>query len=463
MTSDDTLGPTSGSKQAPDVPGHLLQKYARPAPRYTSYPPVQAWTRNVGSDDYRSALERAAVNASEPLSVYIHLPFCPFRCLYCGCNVVITRRRSSLDTYLDRLAQELDLVTGVLGRGRVVSQLHLGGGTPNYGDEAQLARLQEIIVDRFTLARDADTAVEADPRLASARQLAGLRALGFRRVSFGVQDLDPQVQRAIGRVQPLEAVRETVQAARDAGFEGINLDIIYGLPEQTPERFRRSIDAIVELAPDRVACFGYAHVPALRPHQRALARYSMPGGPERLTLNRIAIDGLTSAGYTWIGLDHFARQTDSLAQAARAGRLHRNFNGYTTMPAANLIAAGMSAIGDVAGCLVQNESDLAGWHAAIETGSFATMRGHRLTDDDRRRRHAIMSLMCDLAVPMALVEQIEGTMERLEPLVTDGLIHWQGDRAVVTPVGRYFLRTIAAAFDAYPVETDTRRPMSRAV
>lgn len=459
----DALDPVSGSRNAPDVPGHLLAKYAHAAPRYTSYPPVQAWTGKVGPGEYRGALEIAARDPAEPISLYIHLPFCPLRCLYCGCNVIITRRRDALEAYIARLAMELDLVTEVLGRGRVVSQLHLGGGTPNYLDDAQLERLWDIIADRFTLAPDADTAVEADPRLASPSQLARLRTLGFRRISFGVQDLDPVVQRAIGRVQPLAAVSETMRAAREAGFESINFDIIYGLPEQTPERFRRSIDAVVELAPERVACFGYAHVPAARPHQRALARYPMPDAAERLTLNRIAIEGLTGAGYIWIGLDHFARPADPLAEAARAGRLHRNFNGYTTMPAAHLVAAGMSAIGEVAGCLVQNESDLARWHAAIERGELATVRGHRLTEDDRRRRAAIMSLMCDLAVPLRLVQEIDGAMERLKPFVTDGLLHWRGDRAVVTPVGRYFLRSIAATFDAYLVTTDAGRAMSRAV
>jgi len=238
---------------APEVPRELLLKYGRPAPRYTSYPPIPAWDRSIGPAEYRAALESAAREQAEPLSLYIHLPFCRRRCLYCGCNVVITRRRSVLETYLDRLWQELDLVTRSLGRDRAVVQLHLGGGTPNYPEDDELERLWRIIGEHFTLTADADTSIEADPRFSTPEQLRTLRALGFRRVSFGVQDLDPRVQQATGRVHPPEQVRRTIEAAREAGFQGINIDLMYGLPEQTPDRFRRTIETIVELAPDRPA------------------------------------------------------------------------------------------------------------------------------------------------------------------------------------------------------------------
>jgi oxygen-independent coproporphyrinogen-3 oxidase len=449
-----------GTVSAPDVARELLLKYGHPAPRYTSYPPISAWDRSIGSAAYRDALEHAAREEAEPLSLYIHLPFCRQRCLYCGCNVVITRRRTMLGTYLERLRQELDLVTRSLGRNRAVGQLHLGGGTPNYADQDELGRLWRMIEERFTLPAGADTSIEADPRYSTTEQLRTLRALGFRRVSFGVQDLDPQVQQAIGRVHPSQQARRIIEAAREAGFEGVNIDLIYGLPEQTPDRFRRTIETIVEFGPDRVACFGYAHVPTLRPHQRALERYPLPDAAARFALNRAAIEGLTAGGYVWIGLDHFARPDDPLVRAARTGRLNRDFNGYTTRPAGDLIAAGMSAIGEVGGLLVQNDGDLAAWHAAIEQGRLATVRGHRMTEDDRRRRAVIRSLMCDLQLPEALARGLDQELERLLEFAADGLVERRGDAVIVTPIGRYFLRTLCSVFDAYLPAPAEARPMA---
>ncbi len=304
-----------------------------------------------------------------------------------------------------------------------------------------------MLEGRFDLTVAVDTSVEADPRLGAAEQLARLRALGFRRVSLGVQDLDPRVQQAIGRVQPLDMVRHTVEAARDVGFAGISVDLIYGLPEQTVESFGRTLDAVVELAPDRVACFGYAHMPAMYPHQRALDRYHLPDARERFALNRLAAKRLTMAGYIWIGLDHFALPHDTLSLAAAEGRLYRNFNAYTTMPAAHLLAFGMSAIGEVAGTMVQNDADLAGWHTRIGRGELATVRGHRLTEDDQRRRGAIRSLMCDLELPLAITEGLGDGLDALLAFAEDGLVERREDRIVVTPIGRYFLRTLCTAFD----------------
>jgi oxygen-independent coproporphyrinogen III oxidase len=447
---------------APNVPVELLDKYAGPAPRYTSYPPIPAWSAKVGPSDYRAALEKVGRNPSETLSLYIHLPFCPRRCLYCGCNVAITRRQEPVDRYLDRLEAELDLVLGPLGHGRRTTQLHLGGGTPNHLDHDRLERLQRILETRFDLG-DAEASVELDPRLCDRSQLAQLRSLGFTRASFGVQDLDPVVQRAIGRVQGAELVRAVVEDAREVGFEGVNVDLIYGLPEQTPERFARTIAAVAALGPDRVACFGYAHVPSLRPHQRTLDRFHLPDAAERFALNRVAIAGLLAAGYVWIGLDHFVRPGDPLDLAARTGRLHRNFNGYTTMPARHLVAAGMSAIGEVGDTLVQNDGDLAGWDERIARAELATVRGHHLTDDDRRRRAAILSLMCNLELPARLAIGLEREYERLAGLAADGLVERRGDGLVVTPVGRYFLRTLCTVFDAYLPPARSARPMAHAV
>ncbi len=446
-----------------DLTPELIAKYSRPAPRYTSYPPIPAWSRAIGPADYRSALEAAARHPTEPVSLYLHLPFCPRRCLYCGCNVLITREREKLERYLERLRDELDLVTGALGLGRRVAQLHLGGGTPNYFDEAQLRRLWQAIGERFTLESDADLSIEADPRLATPEQLRLLRGLGFERVSFGIQDLDPDVQQAIGRIQPGDQVRAAVEGARAAGFAGINVDLVYGLPEQTPDSFRRTVEAVIELGPDRIACFGYAHVPAMQRHQRALERYRIPEAEERLALFRLAVEGFTGAGYEWIGLDHFARPDDALAAAWRADRLHRNFNGYTTMPATHLIGAGMSAIGEVSGLLVQNVNDLAGWHRAVEGRDFATVRGHCSTEEDRRRRAAILHLMCRLELPPALAVGLEPSLDRLLVYAEDGLVERRSGTIAVTPLGRYFLRTLCTAFDAYLPTGRETGPMSRAV
>jgi oxygen-independent coproporphyrinogen-3 oxidase len=452
--------PMPSPEGAVQVPLGLLAKYARPAPRYTSYPPIPAWRSSVGPAEYAAALE--AADDPDPISLYVHLPFCPRRCLYCGCNVAISRRQEPVDAYLDRLERELDLVTAHLGRGRRVAQLHLGGGTPNHLEATRLERLQAMLGARFGI-ETAEASAELDPRLCDRAQLEHLRRLGFARLSFGVLYIDPVVQRAIGRVQDREQIRRSVEDAREMGFEGVNLDLIYGLPEQTAAGFRRTIEAIVALEPDRVACFGYAHVPTVRPHQRALDRFHIPGPQERFALNRIAIEGFTGAGYVWLGLDHFVRPGDPLAVAAEARRLHRNFNGYTVMPARHLVAVGMSAIGEVGDTLVQNDGDLAGWHARIGRGELATVRGHRLSEEDRRRRAAILSLMCQLELPGRLAEGLEAEWQRLARFSEDGLIEQRGDALVVTPLGRYFLRTLCTVFDTYSYATGTVGPMAHAV
>ncbi|HET7598711.1 MAG TPA: oxygen-independent coproporphyrinogen III oxidase [Gemmatimonadales bacterium] len=442
----------------------LLNRLGRPVPRYTSYPPVPAWGRDFGAAAYREALERAAAEPGVPLSVYVHLPFCALRCLYCGCNVRITSRKDRIDAYLDRLEREMDLVTEVLGRGRRVSQIHLGGGTPNYLADAQLERLGGMLRERFRMDSWADASIEVDPRHASAGQFAVLRKLGFCRMSLGVQDLDPEVQQAIGRIQPLELVRRVAYEARAAGFGSVNLDLIYGLPRQTEAGFAATIESVLTLAPDRIACFGYAHVPTVQPHQRALERYGLPEAQRRFALNRVAIEMLVGGGYRWIGFDHFARPDDALAIAAASGRLHRNFNGYTVMPAKHLLAFGMSAISEVGGCLAQGDGNLSGWEAAIDAGRLPVVRGHRLTADDLARRAAILDLMCRLELPASVGEgALAGSFERLLAFAEDGLVEGGDARVRVTPRGRLFLRTLCSVFDAYLPDAPAERPMARAI
>lgn len=426
----------------------LVGRYDRPGPRYTSYPPVPAWTQPFGADDYRAALREASEDAGD-VAVYLHLPFCAQRCLYCGCNVSITRRAEKVDAYLDRLEMEIRRVTDVLGAHKRVTQVHLGGGTPNLLTEPQLLELHRMLERYFTIAPDCEKSLEADPRHVSFPQLQWLYALGFRRLSYGVQDLDPEVQRAIGRVQPVSLVREAVAMARDVGFTGLNVDLIYGLPYQTSTSVASTVHEVLGWGPDRVAVFGYAHVPWLRKHQRAIGESALPAAWEKFSLFRQTAESFEQAGYEWIGLDHFAKPGDSLATARRTGHLRRNFMGYTTVPAAHLLGFGMSAIGDVAGRFVQMESELPAWAQATDAGDLAVQRGHVQSPDDQWRRGLIERVMCYRDVPFAMMgDAAPAFVERLQPMIDDGLVELGPEGIAVTPAGRYFLRNVAMVFDA---------------
>lgn len=437
-----------------------LARYDVPGPRYTSYPTVPAWRAPFGAAEYRQALQDLAGLAEDPVSVYVHLPFCGYRCHYCACTVTLATRADVVDRYLDHVERELELVTGIAGRKHPVLQLHLGGGTPNQLAVGQLERLVEMLEARFAFDRSAERSVEADPRLATRHGTEALRALGFRRISYGVQDFDPAVQAAIGRPQPEAVVREAVELARAAGFAGVNIDLIYGLPLQSPSRFARTLESALELAPDRVACYSYAHVPDARHNQRLIDAATLPSREQKFELFQMAVEAFVGAGFEWIGMDHFARPADDLAAAARERRLHRDFMGYTTRPAPHLLGFGMSAIGDVAGCFVQNVPRTGAYQRALEAGALPVERGHRLSDDDQRRRRAILNLMCSLELPHRLVPlPEEDGHERLRPLVAEGLLAAHADRYEVTPLGRYLLRNIAMALDAYlPRQRPGTRP-----
>jgi oxygen-independent coproporphyrinogen-3 oxidase len=437
-----------------------LARYDVPGPRYTSYPTVPAWQAPFGAAEYREALEDLAGLPRDPVSVYVHLPFCGYRCHYCACTVALASRTDVVDRYLDHVELELELVTGIAGRSHPVVQLHLGGGTPNHLTVGQLERLVRMLEDRLTFDPTAERSVEADPRLASREGIDALRALGFRRISYGVQDFDPAVQAAIGRPQSEAVVRAAVELARAAGFAGVNIDLIYGLPLQSPPRFARTLESALALAPDRVACYSYAHVPDARHNQRLIDAATLPSREQKFELFQMSVEAFVGAGYEWIGMDHFARPGDGLAVAARERRLHRDFMGYTTRPAPHLLGFGMSAIGDVAGRFVQNVPRTGAYQRALEEGALPVERGHRLSDDDQHRRRAILNLMCNLELPHCLVPSPqEDGHARLGPLVAEGLLAAHADRYEVTPVGRYFLRNIAMALDAYlPQELPGTRP-----
>lgn len=432
-------------------PRRILQ-HARPGPRYTSYPPVPAWSSGFGEGDYLEALNLLAESPGDPLSLYIHLPFCAERCAYCGCNATVTRHGHVVDRYLDRVEEEIRSVAGILGRERHVLQVHWGGGTPNLLDAPQTVRLKRLLDEHFRVSAGAEWSVEVDPRIADPSQMHLYGQLGFNRMSLGVQDLDPRVQEAIGRIQPGDLTRRVFDAARDAGFESINLDLVYGLPFQTSRTFGRTLETVVGWGPDRLACFGYAHLPHLRANQKRVDAREMPEAGERLALFAQAVGTLAGEGYVWVGLDHFARPSDPLSVAATDGSLRRNFMGYVTDPAPHLLAFGTSAIGEVAGRYVQNDAHLGRYQRALDEGRLPVVRGHHLSEDDRCRREAINRLLCTLRLPRALLPPewlaAPDPWSPLRPFAEDGMVDIDAEEARVTWPGRFVLRALCMTLDA---------------
>ncbi|MBL8696856.1 MAG: oxygen-independent coproporphyrinogen III oxidase [Alphaproteobacteria bacterium] len=420
-------------------------------PRYTSYPTAAQFGPGVGRRDVAAWLGR--LDPRIPVSVYAHIPFCRQLCWYCGCHTSIVSRDAPVAAYHEVLLRELDLVASLAPARLPLSHLHFGGGTPTILTPGQFGALMARIGEVFEIRSGAEIAVEIDPRGLDEARVAALAASGVNRVSLGIQDLDPGVQAAINRHQPLALVADCVAMLRRYGLERISMDLIYGLPRQTPETLRRTVRDVAALAPDRVSLFGYAHVPWMKSHQRLLEPSGLPDAPERLVLSDAATAALLAAGYEAIGIDHFARPGDSLAEAARAGTLHRNFQGYTTDRAGTLIGIGASAISTFPGGFAQNAARLDDWRDAIQRGELATARGVRLTDDDRRRSAIIEALMCnftvDIAPDIAADPTLAEDLERLEPLVAAGLAARIGTRVTIPPEGRQFARIVAATFDRY--------------
>jgi oxygen-independent coproporphyrinogen III oxidase len=435
----------------------LRARYDVPLPRYTSYPAVPDWTGGVSAASWMEHLGTLDP-VRDAIALYVHLPFCASQCLYCGCNATVTRRDDVKERYLDRLAREIAMVRSAIGHRPRVVEMHWGGGTPNALSIAQLVRLHALLHDAFDLSAHSECSIEADPRLVTPAQLVALRQLGFSRISFGVQDLDPVVQKAIGRVQPDGMVTRVMDDARDAGFSGINVDLIYGLPAQTAEGFRRTVERVLALAPDRMACFGYAHVPWMRPHQRRIDDRTLPASDTRVALFHYAVTAMVASGYEWIGLDHFTLPSDPLAAAARAGAVHRNFMGYTTQQSDHVIGLGTSAISDVRGWFTQQAPTLGAWQRAIDAGTLPVVRGHRRTLDDVERASAIMQLMCDRRIAASTFHALSARSGAdIEHFLADGLLRGDGDTYAVTSLGQFFLRNISAALDAYRSVGDQSR------
>jgi oxygen-independent coproporphyrinogen-3 oxidase len=450
----------------------LLVRYDKPGPRYTSYPTAPEWQEKFTQADYRRALADAATRPLEALSVYVHIPFCHERCIYCGCNVVVTEKEGVADHYLDYLDAEMALAALALKDRRRVMQLHWGGGTPTYLDVAQIERLMTIIRRHFEFPEGAELALEIDPRVTTEEQIFRLRELGFNRVSMGVQDLNPEVQRAITRYQTEEETRNVYGWCREAGFGGINFDLVYGLPFQRPESWENTMRAICEMRPDRLAVYSYAHVPWIRPHQKWIPGEALPLGPEKYELFAAARNKLQAAGYQAIGMDHFALPEDELALALSERRLHRNFMGYSVIPAAEMISFGTSAIGEIGGAYAQNQVKLSKYYEALDAGEFPTARGFALTEDDLIRRWLIRRLMCDFYLDTALLEKkfniryaeyFASEEEALAEFYDEQFIAKDGDNLVVLPLGRVFIRNVAMVFDAYLKKPEGPRMFSRTV
>jgi oxygen-independent coproporphyrinogen III oxidase len=454
----------------------VLGRIEGPGPRYTSYPTADRFDEAFGSSQLESVLAARRRTSEDglagPLSIYIHIPFCESVCYYCACNKIVTKHHSRAGAYLDALEREIDLVVEALGAQRTVSQLHLGGGSPTFLSDAEIARLMRSLRLAFYLDPDAELSIEVDPRTVTTDRLARLRAEGFNRVSFGVQDFDPAVQQAVHRVQSFESVRDLIEGARALGFASINADLIYGLPQQTPESFARTIAQVGTLRPDRIALYAYAHLPKRFKPQRRIAAAQLPDASQRVAMLGNAMAGFIARGYVYIGMDHFALPSDTLAVARREGRLHRNFQGYSTQPDCDLIGLGVSAIGRIGDSYYQNAKSLPDYYAALDTNRFPVAKGLTLDADDLVRREIIMALMCHGRVEFADIDRrhrvvmrktFADEIGRLMALVDDGFVVVDDDAIQVTPPGWYVVRAIAMVFDRYLRDTASRERFSRVV
>jgi len=450
------------------VTTELLQKYDRPGPRYTSYPTAIEFNENFGAAQYLDRLEIAAKSPEKPLSLYIHLPFCHDRCTFCGCNVIITKKTEVSEQYLDTLMREIPLVAERLGDRNQVVQYHWGGGTPSYQTIPQMQALDRVVREHFKFTDDAEVAIEVDPRVTSVEQLAALREMGFNRLSMGVQDFSSEVQEAINRGQTLEETEELFARARELGYGSINLDLIYGLPLQTPERFDFTLEEVIRLRPDRVACYSFAHIPWIRGNQRRIEKEDLPSAEEKFSLFGTAIKSFIRGGYRMIGMDHFALPEDEMAVAAENRTLHRNFMGYTVMPATGMIGLGVSSIGDLEGAYVQNTKKLSRYKKAIDEGVLPVEKGYLLSADDVIRRDVITRLMCNFYLDVQGVEERHGIdfaeyfadeLTALEEPTGHGFVTMTPAAIEVIGAGRLFIRNVCMIFDVHTRVKRGERPM----
>jgi oxygen-independent coproporphyrinogen-3 oxidase len=448
----------------------IVRKYDGFGPRYTSYPTADRFHTAFTAAHYADALQSR--NDVQPLSLYVHLPFCNTICYYCACNKVITKDHGRSAKYIGYVGREINMVRGLVEGTAPALQLHWGGGTPTFLAREEMATLMRMLRDAFVFAPDAEVSIEVDPRKVGADTIAFLAALGFNRISVGIQDFDPVVQQAVNRIQSEEETRTVIDAARANGFTSINADLIYGLPRQTVEGFAATLDKVIATAPDRVALYSYAHVPHLFKPQRRISLDEVPAPEAKLAILALAIEKLGAAGYAYIGMDHFAKPSDELAVAQRERKLHRNFQGYSTKPDCDLLAFGISAIGKVGATYVQNVKTLDAYYERLDAHALPVVRGIKLGADDLLRRGVIQKLMCDFELDFAAVEAAHGIafadyfapeLAALKPLADDGLVEVSDRGLSVTARGRLLVRTIAMPFDRHLREARERTQYSKVI
>ena len=459
--------------QADPISPELLRRYDVAGPRYTSYPTADRFVEAFGEADYLQALaqrrEGLAAKAY-PLSLYVHIPFCESLCYYCACNKIITKHHERGEEYLRYLTREVELTVNHMGAGQSVSQLHLGGGSPTFLSDNELNALMAMLRRSFTFVPGGEYSVEIDPRTVTRERLANLAQQGFNRLSFGVQDFEPAVQKAVHRIQPAEQVFDLVAVSRELGFDSVNVDLIYGLPMQTPETFERTLAQVVKLRPDRIALYAYAHLPERFKPQRRIHAVDLPPAASKLTMLSSAMRVLMAAGYVYVGMDHFALPTDALAVAKRQGRLHRNFQGYSTQPDCDLVALGVSSIGRVGATFSQNVKTLDEYYDLLNQGRLPIERGLALSRDDLVRRSVIMALMCQGSVLFESVElahlidfktYFANEMAQLNDMQAQGLVVVDASGVHVTELGWFFVRGVAMVFDKYLQADRTRARFSK--
>lgn len=449
------------------VPHALLARYDQPGPRYTSYPTAPVWTSDFGPDDHRDSLVRANDEDGVGMSLYVHLPFCRSMCYYCGCSVIIARDPKNGDRYVADVLREATLARATLSATRPVVQHHWGGGTPTFLTPEQIEQLFLGLARTFPHAEGAEISIEVDPRVTTVEQLEVLRRCGFNRISMGVQDFEEDVQKAINRIQPYELTRDLVEASRDLGFGSVNLDLVYGLPHQTPDKFRNSIEQVLGLRPDRLACYGYAHVPWLKKHQTVINEADLPRGADKLDLYLLSLNAFQDAGYEAIGMDHFALPEDGLVKAANSGKLHRNFMGYATHQAEDMLSFGVTSISEIAGAFAQNVKQLHKYREHLDSGQLPVERGLGRSVDDEERRQIILDLMCRFRLDYdqhggaeSFRAEYGDALQQLLPMQQDGLIEFDDKGITVTEIGRLFVRNVAMPFDAYlQKQREAKKPM----
>lgn len=456
------------------VPIDLLKKYDRPGPRYTSYPTAPTWTDQVTVDTYKTSLKTASVHTEIPLALYCHIPFCKRRCYYCGCTTYVSGKKSSTDNYIDQITGEIEVVSDLLGKRRKVNQLHFGGGTPTFIGIEGFDRLLNTLNARFEFVEGCEKSIELDPRVTTPELLDFLAENGFNRSSIGVQDFDPEVQEAIGRIQPEEEVRAILDHCRQLNFKGINFDLIYGLPNQTLSNFSKTLDRAISLRPDRVAVYSFAYLPKLKANQSKIQTEDLPSTNLKYQLFATAIEKFTAAGYRQIGMDHFALPDDELSIAQSSGQLYRNFMGYSIQTAPDMIGFGMSAIGYVDNTFFQNNPKLNMYKETIAENGAAVYRGLQLSSDDLARQYVITSLMCNFGLSYARLNNKFGIdyhdyfrdeHKNLDGFIEDGLLRSTSTGLEISELGRTFVRNIAMTFDAYlgKSETGTKPTFSRTI